>query len=407
MGLPLAFAGLSFFIRTNISTPLREAQLTGVPFFKANISEEAIESVGDVLRSGWLTSGAKVAKFEKDFAAYVGQDVEAVAVNSATAGLHLALEACCIEPGDEVIVPTLTFTASAEVAAYLGAKVVLVDVLNENLCGDFSAIEAAITERTRAVIFVHFAGFPVDISELVEICRKRNLALIEDLAHALPSRFDGKQVGASGSDAAIFSFYANKTLTTGEGGMIVTKNAELARRCRLMRTHGIDRDSFSRFSGNSAQWQYDIVEAGYKYNLTDIAAAIGLHQLAVVEDMQAQRVEASAYYDTILAPLPLILPPRPKDAKDHSWHLYCIQVVDKSRRQRVFDVFSANSIGYSVHYTPLHQMTYWKQFANMPEAGFPVTDAYFSRCLSLPLFPTITRSQQDEVFDRLREALSD
>ncbi|MBE9477306.1 MAG: aminotransferase class I/II-fold pyridoxal phosphate-dependent enzyme, partial [Proteobacteria bacterium] len=204
----------------------------GVPFFKTKLSEATIQAVTDVLASGWLTSGKQVNLFEREFGEFIGGNMNALAVNSATAGLHLVLEACGVGPGDEVIVPTLTFTASAEVVRYLDAKVVLVDIDSNTLSGDFAAIEAAITARTKAIVFVHFGGYPVDILPLLKICERYNLRLIEDAAHAIPSRVGKQHIGTMGSDAAVFSFYANKTMTTGEGGMIVTSNSEIAERCR-------------------------------------------------------------------------------------------------------------------------------------------------------------------------------
>jgi dTDP-4-amino-4,6-dideoxygalactose transaminase len=377
-----------------------------VPYFKTKLSETAIQAVTDVLTSGWLTSGEQSALFEREFEKFIGGNVKALAVNSATAGLHLALEALGVGPDDEVIVPTLTFTASAEVVRYLGAKVVLVDINPETLCGDFSAIEAAITSRTKAVVFVHFGGYPVDITPLISICKRSGLYLVEDAAHAIPARIGEKHIGTMGSDAAVFSFYANKTMTTGEGGMIITANQKVANRCQLMRTHGIDRDSFARFTGNSHQWRYDVVEAGYKYNLTDIAAAIGRMQLQEVDTLRIGRKRNVEWYDAALEGLPLTKPPRPDIQNDHSWHLYPIQLHGGIKtREKVISLFAKRKIGYSVHYTPLHQLTYWSKAARIPQDGLPYADAYFDGCLTLPIFPTMTKAQNDLVVATLKVAL--
>lgn len=380
-----------------------------IPFFKTVLSEDAIQAVEKVLRSGWLTTGQYCQEFEDKFATFVGGDVQAVAVNSATSGLHLALEAIGIQPGDEVIVPTLTFTASAEAAAYLGAKVVLVDVDPTTLCADISRIKDAITDRTKAVVFVHFGGFPADIKPLLNLCTPLNIKVIEDAAHAIPARRNGTHIGTHGAAATVFSFYANKTMTTGEGGMIVTPNADIAGRCRLMRTHGINRDSFSRFNGKSDQWRYDVVEAGYKYNLTDIAAALGISQLAEVEELRQGRAHAATLYDRALKNLPIIRPPHflEGDEHQHAWHLYPIQFEGgREVRDRVIAAFADHNIGYSVHYTPLHKLTFWAQNSVQSNQSFTVSDAYFDRCLSLPLFPNLSEPEIEHIVSVLTDVLN-
>ncbi len=377
-----------------------------VPFYRTRLSDTAIQAATDVLKAGWLTSGEQAALFEEEFEKFIGGNVNALAINSATAGLHLALEALKVGRDDEVIVPTLTFTASAEVVQYLGAKVVLVDINPSTLSADFTAIEAAITPRTKAVIFVHFGGFPTDIAPLLNICKRHGLRLIEDAANAIPSRIEKKHIGSMGSDATVFSFYANKTITTGEGGMIVTGNPEIAARCKLMRTHGIDRDSFARFTGESQQWRYDVVEAGYKYNLTDIAAAIGRVQLQEADALRIGRMRNVEWYDAALNGLPLTKPPKPSPQNDHSWHIYPIQLHGgSSMRDKVTKLFAMRGVGYSVHYTPLHRLTYWSESARIPQNGLLFSDAYFDGCLTLPLFPTMTKAQNDQVVATLKEAL--
>ncbi|MEQ1805203.1 MAG: aminotransferase class V-fold PLP-dependent enzyme, partial [Burkholderiaceae bacterium] len=244
-----------------------------LPFALPDIGEEEIAEVVDTLRSGWLTTGPKAKRFEEDFAAFLGEPgLHCLAVNSATAGLHLALEALGIGPGDEVITTTHTFTATAEVVRYLGADVVLVDIDPQTLCIDIDAVEAAITPRTRAVIPVHYGGLAADMQRLLALTKRRGLKVVEDAAHALPATCAGQLIGTLRSDVTVFSFYANKTITTGEGGMVVTRSEDLARRMKTMRLHGMSRDAFDRFTSTVPSWYYEIVAPGFKYNLTDIAA---------------------------------------------------------------------------------------------------------------------------------------
>ncbi|MFL6229532.1 MAG: DegT/DnrJ/EryC1/StrS family aminotransferase, partial [Pyrinomonadaceae bacterium] len=250
-----------------------------LPFALPDIGEEEIAEVVDSLRSGWLTTGPKARRFEREFAEFVGGGVEAVAINSATAGLHLALEAAGVGPGDEVITTPYTFTATAEVIRYLGADPVFADVDPFTLNIDPAKVEAAITERTRAVVPVHFGGLACEMEELLGVARAHDLRVIEDAAHALPATAGGALVGSLQTDATVFSFYATKTITTGEGGMITTRDRALAERCRVMRLHGIDRDVFDRYTSHRPAWSYDVVAPGFKYNLTDLAASIGIHQL--------------------------------------------------------------------------------------------------------------------------------
>jgi len=286
-----------------------------LPFALPEIGEEEIAEVVDTLRSGWVTTGPKAKRFEQDFAAFLGAPgLEAVAVNSATAGLHLALEALGIGPGDEVITTTHTFTATAEVARYLGADVVLVDVDPATLNIDPARVEAAITPRTKALVPVHYAGLAADMPALLALARRHGLKVVEDAAHALPASCGGALVGTLASDATVFSFYANKTITTGEGGMVVVRDPSVAARIRVMRLHGISRDAFDRFTAKTPSWYYEIVAPGFKYNLTDIAAALGIHQLRRARDFQRRRAEIAARYDEAFAGLPLVRPARPAKA---------------------------------------------------------------------------------------------
>ena len=379
-----------------------------LPFALPEIGEEEIAEVVDALRSGWVTTGPKTRQFEQDFAAFLGEDgLHAIAVNSATAGLHLALEALGIGPGDEVITTTHTFTATAEVVRYLGADVRRVDIDPATLNIDPAAIEAAITPRTKAIMPVHYAGLAVDMDAIADIARRHGLKVVEDAAHALPTTWKGRLIGTHGSDAIVFSFYANKTMTTGEGGMLVTRSSELAARAKVMRLHGINRDAFDRFTAKVPSWYYEIVAPGFKYNLTDIAAALGLHQLKRVQGFQAKREALAQRFDAALADLPLILPPRPVHAGDlHAWHLYVVRLKDDAgiTRDQLIETLFADGIGVSVHYIPLHLHPYWKErYALQPES-FPHSQKAYERMVSLPLYTRMTDADVDRVVASVRRA---
>jgi dTDP-4-amino-4,6-dideoxygalactose transaminase len=373
-----------------------------VPFFRPSIGEDEIEAVVASLKSGWLTTGPNAAAFEREFAEFLGAgDVHAIAVNSATAALHLGLEAFGIGPGDEVILPTLTFTATAEVVRYLGAIPVLVDIDGDSLCITPELVEPAITAKTRAIMPVHFAGRACDMTGLRRLADLHGLKILDDAAHALPTRHAGSLIGSSGAgaDATAFSFYANKTMTTGEGGMLATTDPDLANRARIMRLHGIDRDVFNRFSDVRASWEYDVVAPGYKYNLTDLAAALGRVQLRRLEDFLDRRSALAARYDAALADLPLVLPPHAAPGDAHSWHLYIIRLSADAPldRNRFIEQMRANGVGTSVHYRPLHQMTYWRELSS--EAILSVADDYYLRCVTLPLFMDMDPGEQDRVIE--------
>jgi dTDP-4-amino-4,6-dideoxygalactose transaminase len=379
-----------------------------VPFFRVELDEEEIQSVVDVLRSGWLTTGNQTQQFEREFAAFVGGGVEAVAVNSNTAGMHLALEALGIGPGDEVIVPTLTFTATAEVVRYLGADPILVDVSADDLCIDVDAAARAITARTRAIMPVHFGGLPCRMDRIQALAASAGIAVVEDAAHAIPCRFGGTQVGAGGSAAAIFSFYANKTITTGEGGMLVSADPKVIRRAKVMRLHGIDRDAFQRFTTMSSQWQYDVIAPGFKYNMTDVAAALGRQQLQRAERLYERRRAIAQRYNAAFADLPIRLPPADGPERLHSWHLYVIRLEDRPplSREKFLEYLAAHEIGFSVHYRPLHRLTYWRERYNLSDAQFPMASKHADTCATLPLFPAMSEAEVDRVIQVVRAALS-
>ena len=371
-----------------------------VPYFRLEVSDAERQAVDRVLRSGWLTMGAEVLAFEEEFAAAISRDITAVAVNSNTAGLHLALEACGIGPGDEVIVPSLTFTATAEVVRYLGAEPVLVDVDPDTLCLDMTKAERAVTARTKALMPVHFGGLGADMKAVAALASRHGLEVIEDCAHSFPATAQGRHIGSHGSAAAVFSFYANKTLTTGEGGMVVTANERIAKRCRVMRLHGMDRDAFQRFTGKSSQWRYDVVAPGFKYNMTDVAASMGREQLKVSLANRAARQRIAERYASAFRRLPLWLPFMGENDM-HAWHLYPIRLLPDSRRTReVLEIhLHTRGIGYSMHYTPLHRLSYWRERYNLTDEAFPVSSAHGDSSLSLPIFSAMRDAEIDEVID--------
>ncbi len=380
-----------------------------LPFALPEIGDEEIAEVVDALKSGWVTTGPKTRRFEADFAAWLGDpQAQCIAVNSATAGLHLALEAAGVGPGDEVITTTHTFTATAEVVRYLGADVKLVDIDPATLNIDAAAVAAAVTPRTRAIVPVHYAGLAADMPALQAVAQRHGLKLVEDAAHALPTTSGGRLVGTLASDAAVFSFYANKTITTGEGGMLVTRDEALAKRARVMRLHGMNRDAFDRYQSTVPSWYYEVVAPGFKYNLTDIAAALGIHQLRRAHAFHAQRERLVAAYDRALAGLPLVLPPHAPAGEKHAWHLYVVRLADgaKLTRDRFIERLFEAGIGCSVHYIPLHLHPYWRERYGLTPSMFPHSQHAYERMVSLPLYTRMTEADVQRVADAARAALA-
>lgn len=374
-----------------------------IPFHVPDIGEEEIAAVVDTLRSGWLTTGPKVKQFEEQFAGYVGSR-HAVAVNSGTAALHLALEAIGTREGDEVIVPTMTFAATAEVVLYFKARPVLVDCDPETLNIDPEQIEKAINPKTRAIIPVDFAGQPCDFSRIAKIAGGRGLKVIEDAAHALPASFEGRMVGTL-SDITCFSFYATKTITTGEGGMAVTDNEEWAERMRMMSLHGISKDAWKRYTA-SGSWYYEIHSPGYKYNLTDTAAALGLVQLNRCEEFRRGREKIAKLYDTGFSDLPEISTPVRLSAMRHAWHLYVIQLqLERLRigRNEFIEELKKKGVGTSVHFIPLHMHPYYRDTFGYGPESFPNAFAVFNRIISLPIYPRMTEADVRYVVETVRE----
>jgi dTDP-4-amino-4,6-dideoxygalactose transaminase len=368
-----------------------------IPFHRAFVGEEEVQAVSEVIRSGWLTMGPKTIEFEAQFARFVGVE-HAVAVSSCTAGMHLALEAAGIGAGDEVLVPTTTFTATAEAVTYLGAKPVLVDVDARTLTMDPADAVRRITSRTRAIIPVHFAGHPCEMTPIREIAEKHGMRVIEDAAHSLPARYQGANIGTL-SEFTAFSFYATKTLTTGEGGMITTNNAAYADRMQIMRLHGIGRDAWKRYSA-AGSWYYEVLEAGFKYNMTDIQAALGLVQLAKCIPMREQRCQIAARYTSAFQTIEALALPTILADCEPSWHLYVLRL-NNDRLTIGRDDFIAElgkrGVGTSVHFIPLHLHPYYQNAFGYRRGDFPVAEHEYERCLSLPIYPGMTSEEVNYV----------
>ncbi|QDK37516.1 DegT/DnrJ/EryC1/StrS aminotransferase family protein [Bdellovibrio sp. NC01] len=378
-----------------------------LPFALPDIGEEEIQEVVDALRSGWVTTGPKTKQFEADFGAYLGGGLECISVNSATAGLHLALEALGIGPGDEVLTTPYTFTATGEVIRYLGAHPVFVDIDPKTFNIDPNKIEAKITAKTKAIIPVHFAGLSCDMDPIIQIARKHNLKIVEDAAHSLPTRYKGKLIGTLDSDITVFSFYATKTITTGEGGMIVTRNHELAKRMKVMRLHGISRDAFDRYTSTKPAWFYEVIAPGFKYNLTDIASSMGIHQLKKSDRFQARREEMAKIYLNELKDLPLEMPPVATiDNSTHAWHLFVLRLrTDKISRDEFIVKMAEQGIGCSVHFIPLHLHPYWKETYHLKAEDYPNALNTYKDAVSLPLYTKMTDEDQKRVIATVREIL--
>ena len=374
-----------------------------VPFHKPDISDEEIAEVLDTLKSGWITMGPKTLRFEEEFGRYIGSK-HAIAVNSGTAALHLALKAVGLNAGDEVIIPTTTFTATGEVVTYFNARPVIVDVDRETHNIDVPAIEKAITPKTRSIIPVHFGGQPCDMDEIHEIARKHNLFVIEDAAHALPASYKGRRVGTI-SDITCFSFYATKPLAMGEGGMATTENEAWAERIRVLRLHGISKDAWKRYS-KGGSWQYEVIEAGFKYNTTDIQAALGLSQLKKVERLWAKRKAIAHRYTEAFSAVGEIITPVVKPDRETAWHLYVIKLnIEALRIERnsFIEKLREKGIETSVHFIPLHRHPYYRNTFGYNAKDFPNAEWVFERSISLPIYPGMTEQEVDYVIDSLSD----
>ncbi len=378
-----------------------------VPFHKTHTTNEEIEAVVEAIKSGWLTMGPKTVEFERRFGEYVGAK-HAVSVNSATAALHLALKAIGLQEGDEVIVPTNTFVATAEVVTYFNAKPVLCDIEEDTHNIDVSKIEELITPKTKAIIPVHFAGQPCDMDEIygkVEGRRAKSegeIFIIEDAAHAIPSAYKGVKIGAlPKTDITCFSFYATKTLSTGEGGMATTANADFAKSIKINRLHGISRDAWDRYTAKGS-WYYEVVDNGNKYNTTDINAALGLVQLKK-QDMLRQKREAIAKrYIEAFKDNPNITLPVIKKDRETSWHLFVVKVPN---RDRVIEELKSRGVGCSVHFIPVHKHPYYKEKFGYKEGDYPVANKVYKQSLSLPIYPDMSDEEVNYVIKNLLEVI--
>ena len=375
-----------------------------VPFHRPSFDDRELKAIEEVLRSGWITTGERTREFERRFAEYVGA-THAVAVNSCTAALHLALAAEGIGAGDEVVTTPYTFVATVETICYLGAKPVFADVdpVTRNI--DPEAVAGKITPRTRAIVPVHIAGLPCDLDAIHRVADAHGIPVLEDAAHSLPAAYKGRRIGSL-SRATAFSFYATKNLTTAEGGMLTTEDADLAVRLRRLSLHGITADGWKRYR-LGGKWFYEVVEMGYKYNLTDVAAAMGLVQLDKLDGFDVRRHAIARAFGEKLAGLPLVLPVEPPDAH-HAWHLYIVSLTPDApiTREQLIERLTERGIGTSVHFIPAHLHPYYAAHLGHREGDFPRAEAAFKCAVSLPLYPAMTDEDVDYVASSVREAFS-
>jgi dTDP-4-amino-4,6-dideoxygalactose transaminase len=375
-----------------------------LPFALPDTDENEVDAVAEVIRSGWVTTGSRTRAFEAEFAAKVGAK-HGVAVNSCTAAMHLALEAIGVQRGDEVITSTYTFAASAEVVRYFDARPVLVDIERRSLNLSPDAVERAVTPRTKAIIPVHIGGLAAEIDAIYDIAERHGLAVIEDAAHAFPARYGGRMIGetmrAGVRSAVCFSFYATKTITTGEGGMICTDDDALTERCRIMALHGISRDAWNRYTAEGS-WYYEIAAPGFKYNMTDVAAAMGRAQLAKADQMWERRCEIAQRFSATFSGLPELEPPAGGPGEQHAWHLYPLRLnLDRLRidRDRFADEMRARNIGISVHFIPLHAHPYYRDTYGYQPTDLPVAWEEYQREISLPIYSKMSDEDVTSVID--------
>jgi dTDP-4-amino-4,6-dideoxygalactose transaminase len=386
-----------------------------LPFALPTIGEEEITEVVDTLRSGWITTGPKVKIFENDFAEYTGASY-ALAVSSCTAGLQIALASLGIGPGDEVIVPTFTFCSTANVVVQLGARPVLVDVGPDfNVTAE--AIAGAITPRTRAVIPVHYGGRPCDLLGIYDVAHRHGLAVVEDAAHAVGAKYRGYRVGSDGLQkdypglrrATVFSFYATKNMTTGEGGMITTSDPELFEHLRVLSLHGMSRDAWRRYT-RGGSWYYEVNAAGYKCNMTDIQAALGIHQLARLDEFVEIRRRYAGVYNAGFKDLPEVATPAVRPGEDHVYHLYVIRLALGQlsvNRTDFIEILRARNIGTSVHFIPVHLHPFYRDRFGYRRGDFPVAEAFYEQVVSLPIYPAMSEADVRYVVNNVRNVIED
>ena len=386
-----------------------------LPFALPEIGQEEIDEVVASLKSGWLTTGPKAKQFEKEFSAFIGAK-HSLAVNSATAGLHLALEAIGIGPGDKVITTPYTFTATAEVIRYLGADPVFIDIDQKTFNLDPQKVEDYLSSAAssghplpKAIIPVHFGGQACEMDDICRLAERYSMKIVEDAAHALPATYKGRMIGTIG-DLTVYSFYVTKTIATGEGGMVVTENEEYAKRIRTMRLHGISRDVFDRYHSEKPSWYYEVVAPGFKYNMPDIAAAIGIHQLRKADVFQQKREAIARQYSKMFTDLPFRVPHIARPADRHAWHLYVIQLKLERLsigRNKFIELMSESGIGTSVHFIPLHIHPYWRDKYGFKPEDFPVAYDVYQRAVSLPIYPKMTDDDVTRVITAVRSILEE
>lgn len=391
-----------------------------IPFALPDLNKDDINEVVDTLRSTWITTGPKAKIFENNFSKYIGTDY-ALAVNSATAGLHLALECIGLKPHDKVITTPYTFAATSEVIRYFDADPIFIDIqrknynIDPNKIEDFCNKECTFRNRTllhkktntpvKAILPVHIAGYPCDMDEIIRIANRYNLRVIEDAAHALTSFYKGRKIGSI-SDLTVFSFYATKPITTAEGGMVVTDNPKYYERMKIMRLHGIDRDVWKRYIDKKPGWYYEIVEAGFKYNMTDIAASLGIQQLKKVERFYKKRKWIASIYNKELSNIKEIAHP-PHNIPGHSWHLYIIELNSRrfSRDDFIKKLYE-KGIGTSVHFIPLHIHPYYKNKYKFKPKDFPIAYECYQKVISLPIYTKLTKEDIYTIIKVIKEVLS-
>ncbi len=375
-----------------------------LPFSRPSISQSAIDEVVACLKSGWITTGPRVKQFEDDLRTYLGAP-HVLALTSATAGLHLVLVALQLNPGDEVITTPMTFAATLNTIVLAGGKPVLVDVEPGTYNMDVKKIEQAVTKRTRAIMPVHFAGLPVDLDPLYDIAQKYNLRVIEDAAHAIGTEYKGKRIGSFG-DVQVFSFHPNKNMTTGEGGCVATRDEKLAADIALLRFHGMDREAWNRFGKKGSQ-HYEIISPGYKYNMMDIQAAIGLHQLKQLDGFIKRRTELARRYHSLLADWQQwTLTSSPAFAHLHAWHLYTPLINPQAAgmdRDAFMQGMKDRNIGTGLHYRAVHLYPYYREQFGFKRGDFPHAETISDRIVSLPLFPALTDADQDRVVEAMAD----
>jgi dTDP-4-amino-4,6-dideoxygalactose transaminase len=376
-----------------------------LPPFRPSIGEEEIEEVTDTLRSDWITLGPKTHKFEEMCSEYIGCK-QAVAVSSCTAGLQLSLNALEVGEGDEVVTTPFTFVSTVNVIVHTGARPVLVDIDTGTYNIDPRKIADAVSSRTKALLPVHYAGNPCEMDEILEIAEKNDLWVIEDAAHAIGAAYKKKKIGAIG-DLTSFSFYATKNVTTGEGGMVTTDNDELADRIRLLSLHGMSKDAWKRYQA-AGSWYYEVLAAGYKCNMTDLQASIGIHQLKKLEQMQRRREDIARRYNEAFEALPGVVRPNVSEYAHHAWHLYPILLnlnLLKSDRNGFVEALKAENVGTSVHFIPVHLHPYYRDRFGFRRGDFPNSEYVYDREVSLPIYPRMSDSDVEDVIAAVRKVV--